>query len=48
MKQELRSFGDVVRELSEKYKVPYEIVEQILIYWIRVIYESAGSFSSLT
>jgi hypothetical protein len=46
MEKELRSFQDVVREISEKYDVPYEIVESILIDWSRIIYENMkASFS---
>lgn len=39
MREELKSFQDVVRELSEKYNVPFEIVESILIDWTRLLYE---------
>jgi len=40
MGNELKSFQDVVRELSEKYNVPFEIVESILIEWTRLLYEN--------
>jgi len=40
MKEELKSFQDVVRELSKKYNVPFEIVENILIDWTRLLYEN--------
>ena len=39
-KEELRSFQDVVRELSEKYDIPFEIVEGILIDWTKLLYEN--------
>lgn len=38
--QELKSFQDVVKEISEKYGIPFEIVESILIDWSRIIYEN--------
>jgi hypothetical protein len=40
MGQNLRSFQDVARELSEKYSVPYEVVENILIDWVRLLHET--------
>ena len=40
MKGELKSFQDVVRELSEKYNVPFEIIEGILIDWTKLLYEN--------
>jgi len=40
MGEELKSFQDVVRELSEKYNVPFEIVESILIDWAKLLYEN--------
>jgi hypothetical protein len=40
MGEELKSFQDVVRELSEKYNVPFEIVESILIEWTKLLYEN--------
>jgi hypothetical protein len=40
MGEGLKSFQDVVRELSEKYNVPFEIVESILIDWTKLLYEN--------
>jgi len=40
MGNELKTFQEVVRELSEKYNVPFEIVEEILIDWTRLLYEN--------
>jgi hypothetical protein len=40
MEKELRSFQEVVRELSEKYNIPFEIVENILIDWTKLLYEN--------
>jgi hypothetical protein len=46
MGKELKSFQEVVKELSEKYNVPFEIVENILIDWTRLLYENMrGSFN---
>ena len=40
MSVELSSFEDLVNDLSEKYNVPFEIVEAILIDWIEILYET--------
>ena len=40
MKRELRSFQDVAKELSEKYGIPYEVIENILIDWVRLLHET--------
>ena len=40
MVDELRSFEDIVRELSNKHNVPFEIVESILIDWTKILYEN--------
>lgn len=40
MGNELKSFQEVVRQLSEKYNIPYEIVESILINWTKLLYEN--------
>lgn len=42
----LRTFEDVVRELSEKYNIPYEIVEGILIDWTKILYLDMCSVST--
>jgi hypothetical protein len=34
----LRSFEDLVREIAEKYNVSFELVESILIDFVRVLY----------
>lgn len=39
MVEKLSTFRDIVQALSNKYNVPFEIVESILIDWIKVLYE---------
>jgi hypothetical protein len=41
MYSNLRPFRDVVRELSVKYNIPFEIVESILVDWVELLYYSA-------
>lgn len=44
--QYLYPFEDVVKELSQKYSIPFEIVDSILIDWIRLLYENIrGSYA---
>ena len=39
MQDTLRSFREVVQEISEKYSIPFEIAESILIDWTKILYE---------
>jgi hypothetical protein len=36
----LSSFADIVHDLSEKYSTPYEVVESILIDWMKLLYDN--------
>lgn len=40
MNNELESFTEVIHFLSEKYNVPYEVVESIITEWVRILYRS--------
>jgi len=36
---ELRPMSAVVEDLSQKYNVPFEIVESILVDWVKLLLE---------
>jgi hypothetical protein len=40
MNQKTYSFQEVVKLLSEKYGVPFEIVESILVDWLIILHET--------
>lgn len=39
----LLSFQDIVRDLSQKYSIPFEIVESILRDWVELLSQTTHS-----
>lgn len=47
MAERLKTFTDVIRELSEKYDIPFEIVESIIMDYVSILYHSISPTEGL-
>lgn len=45
-RKQLYSFEDIVRDMSEKYSIPFEITECIIRDWCEILYRTVSPTGS--